>query len=113
MIQLYFEQTKPDKDGNCKRYKVLAFGPAVINGKDVAETVTLQGSGPHKFVEPFDKAKLDSLYKNKADYVNRIRVAARAAQAQVFLLPEDAAVIINAAAETTILDEPAPIGPPR
>ena len=61
----------------------------------------------------FDKAKLDSRYKDKADYVNRIRVAARAAQAQGFLLPEDAAVIINAAAETTILDEPAPTGSPR
>ena len=61
VIQLYFEQTKPDKDGNCKRYKVLAFGPGLINGKEVAETVTLQGSGPHKFIEPFDKTRLEKL----------------------------------------------------
>ena len=61
VIQLYFEQTKPDKDGNHKRYKVLAFGPGLVNGKEVAETVTLQGSGPHKFIEPFDKARFEAM----------------------------------------------------
>ena len=59
VIQLYFEQTKPDKDGNHKRYKVLAFGPdlSTQNGN----TVTLQGSGPHKFIEPFDKARFETM----------------------------------------------------
>jgi hypothetical protein len=52
-------------------------------------------------------------YKDRNDYVNRIRVAARAAQAQGFLLPEDAAVIVNAAAAVTIFDQKAPDGPPR
>jgi hypothetical protein len=37
-------------------------------------------------------------YKNRDDYVNKIRVAARALQAEGFLLPQDAAVIIAAAA---------------
>ena len=54
VIQLYFEQTKPDKDGNHKRYKVLSF--------DIEKnTVTLQGSGPHAFVEPFDKARFEAM----------------------------------------------------
>ena len=54
VIQLYFEQTKPDKDGNCKRYKVLSF--------DIEKnTVTLQGSGPHAFVEPFDKMRFEKM----------------------------------------------------
>jgi hypothetical protein len=43
--------------------------------------------------------------------VNRVRVAAREAEAAGFLLPEDAAVIINSAAETRIFD-PAAV-PPR
>jgi hypothetical protein len=37
-------------------------------------------------------------YRNRDDYVNRIRVAARTRQDQGFLLPADAAVIIAAAA---------------
>ena len=61
MIQLYFEQTKPDKDGNHKRYKVLAFGPGLVNGKEVAETVTLKGTGPNPFVEPFDKTRFETM----------------------------------------------------
>jgi hypothetical protein len=52
-------------------------------------------------------------YKDRDDYVNRIRVAARAAQEQGFLLPEDAAVIVNAAASVTIFDQKTPDAPPR
>ena len=61
MTTIYFEQTKPDKDGHHKRYKVVAFGPGIVNGKEVAETVTLQGSGPHTFVEPFDKKRFETM----------------------------------------------------
>lgn len=52
-------------------------------------------------------------YADQADYVNRIRVAARAAEADGFLLPEDAAIIINAAAQTRLFDPPRPVAPPR
>ena len=52
-------------------------------------------------------------YKDRDDYVNRVRVAARAAQADGFLLPEDAAIIVNAAAETPLFDQSAQTGPPR
>jgi Alpha/beta hydrolase domain len=51
-------------------------------------------------------------YKDEDDYLNRIRVAARQVEAEGFLLPEDAAVILNAAAEAPIFDQ-APSGPPR
>ena len=49
---------------------------------------------------PFDDAKIAQRYKNRDDYVNRIRIAARELEAQGFLLPDDAAVIIAAAAAT-------------
>jgi hypothetical protein len=52
-------------------------------------------------------------YKDQADYVNRVRVAARSAQEAGFLLPEDAAVIVNAAAATPIFGVVPPSGPPR
>jgi hypothetical protein len=49
---------------------------------------------------PFSDSKIAERYKNRDDYVNRIRVAARELEAQGFLLPDDAAVIIAAAAAT-------------
>jgi hypothetical protein len=49
---------------------------------------------------PFDDAKIAARYKNRDDYVNRIRIAARSLEAEGFLLPDDAAVIIAAAAAT-------------
>ena len=52
-------------------------------------------------------------YRSQADYVNRVRAAAREAEAQGFLLPEDAAVVVNAAAETPIFDAQTPSAPPR
>ena len=56
---------------------------------------------------------LPHLYKDGSDYVDRVRVAARAAQAEGLLLPEDAAVIADAAAATPIADPRAPTAPPR
>ena len=44
-------------------------------------------------------------YRNRDDYVNRIRVAARELMQQGFLLPEDAAVIIQAAASNAALKQ--------
>jgi hypothetical protein len=49
---------------------------------------------------PFDDAKIAARYRNRDDYVNRIRNAARSLEAEGFLLPDDAAVIIAAAAAT-------------
>ena len=60
----------------------------------------------------YDAATLASLYKSQGDYVNRIRVAARDAVAAGFMLPEDAAVIVNSAAETPVLGAvAAPVNP--
>jgi hypothetical protein len=52
-------------------------------------------------------------YKDQGDYVDRIRSAARVAEAAGFLLPEDAAVIVNSAAETPIFGQPPADGAPR
>jgi hypothetical protein len=49
---------------------------------------------------PFDAVKIAERYKNRDDYVNRIRIAARSLEADGFLLSDDAAVIIAAAAAT-------------
>jgi hypothetical protein len=57
---VYFEQVKPDKDGTHKRYKVIAFGPGIVNGKAVEETVTLQGEA-EPFVEPFDRKRFEDM----------------------------------------------------
>ncbi len=59
------------------------------------------------------RPSLADLYKSQGDYLNRIRAAARVVEGEGFLLPEDAAVIINAAADTPIFGPQAPAGPPR
>ena len=43
-------------------------------------------------------------YKDREDYVNRIRVAARHLIDQRFLLPEDSAIIIHAATQSSAFD---------
>ena len=47
---------------------------------------------------PFSEARIAERYKNRDDYVNQIRTAARKLEAERLLLPEDAAVIVNEAA---------------
>jgi hypothetical protein len=47
---------------------------------------------------PFTQAQIATRYKDRDDYVNRIRIAAQALQQDGFLLSEDAAVIIAGAA---------------
>jgi Alpha/beta hydrolase domain len=47
---------------------------------------------------PFSEAQIAERYKNRDDYVNQIRTAARKLEAEGLLLPEDAAVIVNDAA---------------
>jgi hypothetical protein len=52
-------------------------------------------------------------YRDQNDYVNRIRIAARVAESEGFLLPEDAAVIINSVAAAPIFVQAPPTAPPR
>jgi Alpha/beta hydrolase domain len=47
-------------------------------------------------------------YKTRNDYVNRVRIAARELERDGFLLPEDAAIIIQSAAENPLWRLPAP-----
>ncbi|MGA3401836.1 MAG: alpha/beta hydrolase domain-containing protein [Acetobacteraceae bacterium] len=59
------------------------------------------------------RLSLAERYKDQNDYVNRIRVAARAAEGDGFLLPEDAAIIENSVAAAPIFVQAAPTAPPR
>jgi hypothetical protein len=52
-------------------------------------------------------------YKNQNDYVNQIRVAAREAETEGFLLPQDAAIIVNSAAAAPIFDPGTPTAAAR
>ncbi len=60
-----------------------------------------------------NRLSLAERYKDQNDYVNRIRVAAREAESEGFLLPEDAAIIENSVAAAPIFAQPAPTAPPR
>ena len=56
---------------------------------------------PHWYYKyPFDKIPMPKLYRDRNEYVNRIRVAARELEQAGFLLPEDSAIIIQAAASS-------------
>ena len=46
------------------------------------------------------------LYRNRDDYVNKIRIAARELEQAGFLLPEDSAIIIQSAASSTAFKAP-------
>jgi hypothetical protein len=59
------------------------------------------------------RLSLAERYKDQNDYVNRIRVAAREAETAGFLLPEDAAIIVNSVAAAPIFVQAAPTAPPR
>ncbi|SDM76597.1 hypothetical protein SAMN05216360_103321 [Methylobacterium phyllostachyos] len=59
------------------------------------------------------RPSLAERYKDQQDYVNRVGIAARTLEADGFLLPEDVAVILNAAAENRIFASHTEAGPPR
>jgi hypothetical protein len=44
-------------------------------------------------------------YKDREDYVNRIRIATRRLIDQRFLLPDDGAIIIHAATQSSVFDD--------
>lgn len=60
-----------------------------------------------------NRLSLAERYKDQNDYMNRLRIAARDAETAGFLLPEDAAIIINSAAESPIFVQAPSNTPPR
>jgi Alpha/beta hydrolase domain len=58
------------------------------------------------------RPSIEERYRSRDDYVNRVRVAAQDLMERGFLLPEDAAVIVQEAASSKLF-EPAPAGPTR
>ena len=87
---------------------VVPLGTHTVQNQPLSRACMLLGG-----YVPFAKTKADreaandtrpslaELYKDRDDYVNRIRVAARALEQAGFLLPDDAAIIIQAAASST------------
>ena len=61
----------------------------------------------------FTPAQIAAHYKDQGDYETRIHVAARKAVAAGFLLPEDAAIIVNSAAASPIFTPAKETAPPR
>ena len=59
------------------------------------------------------RPSLAERYTDQQDYVNKVRVAARAVEAKGFLLAEDAAVIVNAAADNPVSERTVQARPPR
>jgi hypothetical protein len=59
------------------------------------------------------RLSLEERYKDEDDYVNRIGVAAREAETEGFLLPEDVAIIVNSVAAAPIFRQPVSTAPPR
>ena len=56
------------------------------------------------------RPSIEERYRSRDDYVNRVRVAAQDLLARGFLLSEDAAVILQAAASSNLFG-PAPANP--
>jgi hypothetical protein len=77
----------------------VPLGVHGVQNEPLSFTCSLVGA-----YRPFPAARVAALYKDQNDYVNRIRAAAREAEDEGFLLPEDAAIIVNSAAAAAIFD---------
>jgi len=98
LAKAVIERPKRDADGN-------ALGGVRLPDMEAPLGVHAAQQEPKSFgcsllgaFLPFSEARIAELYKNHDDYVNRIRVAARALEAERLLLSDDAAVIIADAA---------------
>jgi Alpha/beta hydrolase domain len=94
------ERPKRDADGNVVGGVRLPDVAVPLGTHAAQQDPTTFGCSLAGAFLPFSDSKIAERYKNRDDYVNRIRIAARELEAQGFLLPDDAAVIIAAAAAT-------------
>jgi hypothetical protein len=97
----------PDMDAplgvHAQQNHPLSFG-CMLAGAYVAFPVTAaDGSAAHDAHRPVLER-----YRTRNAYVDRIRTAARALEQEGFLLPEDAAIVIQAAAENPLWSKSAP-----
>ena len=92
---------KRDRDGNAMSGLVLPDIAVPIASHGYMNTpLTIQACRQAGTYRPFDRAALDARYPGGVnEYVNKVRLAANALVADRLLLPEDAWVIVNAAAE--------------
>jgi len=94
------ERPKRDADGNVLGGVRLPDVAVPLGVHAAQQDPTTFGCSLAGAFLPFPDTKIAERYKNRDDYVNRIRIAARSLEAEGFLLPDDAAVIIAAAAAT-------------
>ncbi len=94
------ERPRRDADGNVVGGVRLPDVAVPLGTHAAQQDPTTFGCSLAGALLPFSDAKIAERYKNRDDYVNRVRIAARELEAQGFLLPDDAAVIIAAAAAT-------------
>ena len=110
---------KRDGDGNALggvRLPGIAVPIGTNGGQNAPQTFTCMLVGSFS---PFAATKaerertgdarlsIEERYRGRDDYVNRVRIAAQDLMARGFLLPDDAAVIVQEAASTTLF-APAP-----
>ena len=116
---------KRDKDGNPLggvRLPDIAVPTGTNGGQNQPQTFTCMLVG--SFL-PFaatkadrertgdDRLSIEERYHGRDDYVNRVRIAAHDLMAKGFLLPEDAAIIIQEAASSKLFAPPLANAPPR
>lgn len=116
---------KRDSDGNAiggVRLPDVAVPTGTNGGQNQPQTFTCMLVGsflPFAATKAERESKSDSRpsieerYGSRDDYVNRVRIAAQDLMARGFLLPEDAAVIVQEAASSNMFAAPATTTPPR
>jgi hypothetical protein len=116
---------KRDKDGNALggvRLPDISVPIGTNGGQNAPQTFTCMLVGSFR---PFAATKAEreragdarpsiaERYRNRDDYVNRVRAAAQDLEAKGLLLPDDAAVIVQEAASSKLFAPPHAEAPPR
>ena len=96
--QAVIERPKRDADGNVLGGVRLPDMEAPLGVHAAQQEPKSFGCSLMGAFLPFSDTRIAERYKDRDDYVNQVRTAARKLEAERLLLPEDAAVIVNAAA---------------
>jgi hypothetical protein len=111
---------KSDGDGNALggvRLPDIAVPTGTNGGQNQPQTFTCMLVGSFSAFAPTkaerersgdSRPSIEERYRSRDDYVNRVRVAAQDLTARGFLLPEDAAIIVQEAASSSLF-APAPV----
>ncbi len=100
LAKAVMQRPKRDADGNVMGGVRLPDMEAPLGVHAAQQDPTTFGCSLAGAYLAFSPDRIAALYKSRDDYVQKIRTAARALQAERLLLAEDAAVIIDAAASS-------------